>query len=367
MIDYSDPCSFAPCTGIVGGNFCRGGGDDVDDQSMSLFSGSGRRNSHASTKLHTTNPMTPRGLLMSRISEFQVKGWLSQQEHRKYSEMLLSSKQMEEKEGTDNNNNNNNDTNDENNNSSSNNKDDNGGQGDQQQQEAKQRPPEPTPMNSIEFLKNLERELDKMEMKHSGGNASTILNKTIRIANIIATPMSNAARSTPRMERPHGLSVFPEPKSAAEYNNNSNNLMMRQQQKNSQDNDENLDSNNFGSGNSPSPSIVEPKDLSKISDLSHAELEELFVEMCFFARLGFVQPPCCLKCTYRESMKDAVPNTQCPKWVVWRKSANLLLHPKQMDGNIVVVQCFAARKLLSGGTVDNFKWDKTKKILVFQG
>ena len=166
--------------------------------------------------------------------------------------------------------------------------------------------------------------------------------------------------STPRTERPHGLSVFPEPKSAYDNENAMATIHSGSM------NDENVDSNNpqqsvNGGG---SLSIVEPKDLCKTSDLSHAEIEELFVEMCFFARLGFVQPPCCLKCTYRESMKDAIPNTMCKKWVVWRKSANFLLHPKQMDGNIVVVQCHTARKLLSGETVDGYVWDKTKKLLV---
>ena len=311
MIDYSDPCSFAPCAVA-----CR---DQDLDEAVSVFgvkknAGGGNGNQFPS------NPMTPRGLLMSRISEFQVKGWLSQQEHRKYAELLTGSPKAGNNNG-----NPENDQPNENVNPNENEK----------------------PKVSIKTLQDLEKELDKMEEKFGGG--SGIFHKTKRIANILSE--SNCASYMPpgqpvhtsHAERPHGMSVFPGPKSSKDdggINKNKRNVRL-----------------------DASPSIVEPKDLSKICDLTHPELQELFVEMCFFARLGFVQPPCCLQCTYRESMKEAVPNTQCPKWVVWRKSATELLHPKNMEGNAMVVQCHAARKLLSGESVDGFRWDKKKKVL----
>jgi BRCT domain type II-containing protein len=59
-----------------------------------------------------------------------------------------------------------------------------------------------------------------------------------------------------------------------------------------------------------------------------------------------------------------VPNTSCTKWVVWRKNAQTLLHPNQMGGNIMVVQCQAARRLLAGETIGPYKWDKNKKLLI---
>ena len=47
--------------------------------------------------------------------------------------------------------------------------------------------------------------------------------------------------------------------------------------------------------------IVPPSDLQNV--LSEHAVADLFVETCFFARLGFVQPPCCMSCTYKEALK----------------------------------------------------------------
>eukprot|EP00535_Pseudo-nitzschia_heimii_P003296 CAMPEP_0197180532 /NCGR_PEP_ID=MMETSP1423-20130617/5110_1 /TAXON_ID=476441 /ORGANISM="Pseudo-nitzschia heimii, Strain UNC1101" /LENGTH=229 /DNA_ID=CAMNT_0042630621 /DNA_START=105 /DNA_END=790 /DNA_ORIENTATION=+ len=52
-------------------------------------------------------------------------------------------------------------------------------------------------------------------------------------------------------------------------------------------------------GATETPTIVSPRDLANI--LSEGTRSELFVETCFFARLGFVQPPCCMSCTYKEA------------------------------------------------------------------
>lgn len=112
------------------------------------------------------------------------------------------------------------------------------------------------------------------------------------------------------------------------------------------------------------PTIVYPKDISNC--LSEDAISELFVETCFFARLGFVQPPCCLSCTYKEALKSYKPVLQCQRWVIWRSDANKTLdpnHANDMRDNAIVVQCQSARKLIAGKMVEGFQWDKRKKIL----
>jgi hypothetical protein len=95
-------------------------------------------------------------------------------------------------------------------------------------------------------------------------------------------------------------------------------------------------------------------------------LQEMFCEMCFFARLGFVQPPSCLQCVYQESIQGTPSNPQCKRWVVWRKNARLLLHPQQLTDNVVLVECRAVRHLLEDKTVvDAHQWDKEKRQLLY--
>jgi len=116
--------------------------------------------------------------------------------------------------------------------------------------------------------------------------------------------------------------------------------------------------------NLPCPLIIKPADLwTGMGRLTEQQIQELFVEMCFFARLGFVQPPCCLQCTYRESMNKKAARF-CQRWVVWRKDASTVLHPNKLDGNILIVQCHVARSLMNGNSVEGFKWDITKKQVV---
>lgn len=111
--------------------------------------------------------------------------------------------------------------------------------------------------------------------------------------------------------------------------------------------------------------ILEPTDVWKgAAEFHEQQLQELFVEMCFFARLGFVQPPCCLQCTYRESIPKKAPKTDCQRWVVWRKDAKKVLHPNRLDGNILVIKCHVARSLLSGENVDGREWDTERKQVV---
>jgi len=111
--------------------------------------------------------------------------------------------------------------------------------------------------------------------------------------------------------------------------------------------------------------LIEPHDLwnGSVKMFDEKQLQDLFVEMCFFARLGYVQPPSCLKCAYKQSMsKDKA--CACKGWVVWRKDATTSLHPNRIDGNIVIVQCEQARKLLKGSTVDGCTWDPDQKLLI---
>jgi len=107
--------------------------------------------------------------------------------------------------------------------------------------------------------------------------------------------------------------------------------------------------------------IVTPRLLSNV--LSENQVEDLFVKTCFYARLGFIQPPCCMQCTYREAMEDAAPNTRCGRWVLWRKDATKVLHPKHLHENIIAVKCHTARQLLGGQRVDGYEWDPKKKML----
>ena len=103
-----------------------------------------------------------------------------------------------------------------------------------------------------------------------------------------------------------------------------------------------------------SPMIVELQDAA--TQMGDEQMQELFVEMCFFARLGYVQPPCCLRCTYREALKDGNAQSHCPRWVIWRKDTTQLLHPHKLEGNLLMVQCRAAGRLLAGKKIEGYEW-----------
>jgi hypothetical protein len=151
----------------------------------------------------------------------------------------------------------------------------------------------------------------------------------------------------------------------------------------------NIKNNDNSNSNTPQ-FILEPSDLwSGAVQFDPRQIQELFVEMCFFARLGFVQPPCCLQCTYRDCNDTSPTPTNnhqnhhrhpnacaaaaasnsskshnvrsCQRWVVWRKDANTLLHPNLLDGNVLIVQCQAAQRLLAGDQVDGCYWDAENK------
>ncbi len=280
-----DPCSIGPLT--CGPINC----DAVthDDENITLFSAAvaagrkGRMNGafrgpipRSNTNISSVS-LTPLEQLKQRVSDFQSRGWLSQQEHRKYMALLDTAPKGKQTGTTD------------------------------------------------YALQELTKELDTLEDKMTGGTVS--FSKQIR--QTVLTPRRAAARETRSEEN-----VTQPP---------LGNLTNRTQKK--------------------SEVIMQPKDLSK--KISSDEVEELFVETCFYARLGFVQPPCCLQCTYRESLKDATPEPQCNRWVLWRQDAKHVLHPETLKENSIFVQCHVAKDLLAGKIVDSHKWDASKKVLLF--
>ena len=93
-------------------------------------------------------------------------------------------------------------------------------------------------------------------------------------------------------------------------------------------------------------------------------VESLFVEMCFFARLGFLQPPMCLRCLYMESIEGMEEDSDCKHFCVWRRNANEALNPTSLAGNLCLVECHAARRLIEGNEVQQHYWDHIKRRLV---
>jgi hypothetical protein len=276
MLDY-DPCSLGPLTCNVG---CRA---ESDVESVSVFSGYSRR-SRMSVGTYNGEDTDPIDALVDRVALFQSKGWLSQQEYRRFSALLSTASPREDI----------------------------------------------SPVTDM-LLKDMEKELDTMEEKMNGG---TLLRKQTRLTAV--TPASSVAGPTgPR--KPFGL---------FKSNAKTPSLLAASKKGNAQD----------------GAAIVDPKTLSK--EFGDDQLSELFVETCFFARLGFVQPPCCLQCTFRESLKGAAINASCSRWVIWRRDAKHVLHPNHLCDNAIAMRCHAARKLLSGKMVEQNKWDSINKVLV---
>lgn len=125
----------------------------------------------------------------------------------------------------------------------------------------------------------------------------------------------------------------------------------------------------------PYPITKKIKGLGKVAgiSLSHEEVQNLFVEMCFYARLTFLQPPSCLRCAYRDAGLEggegdhpSQSKRSCNNLVVWRINANTshILHPDKLEGNIVLVTCSTAQTWLAGETAQEMKWDRKSKVLV---
>ena len=276
-----DPCSIGPLT--CGPINCEAA--THDDENITLFSAAARKGRmngsfrgpipRSSTMVSNTS-LSPLDQLKERVSDFQSRGWLSQQEHRKYMALLDTAPPSGGREA-----------------------------------------------GMIDHVqKELIKELDLLEDKMTGGTASFA--KQIR-KEVLTPKLGAIARSNSEQQhKPLGNVTNQLPKSQI---------------------------------------IVEASDLAH--KLSKESIQDLFVETCFYARLGFVQPPCCLQCTYMESQKDATPDPDCNRWVVWRRDARHVLHPETLEENTIFVQCHAARDLLAGKVVDGHKWEGSKKVLLF--
>lgn len=108
--------------------------------------------------------------------------------------------------------------------------------------------------------------------------------------------------------------------------------------------------------------VTQLKDLHGI--ISHEEVQNIFVEMCTFARMGFVQPTTCLECAYSCSSCDENPT--CGNLLVWRQNAGEehSLQPKTLEGNILFVTCSTAQAWMRGDEAYGKKWDSKNKLLV---
>ncbi|KAL7553890.1 hypothetical protein ACHAWF_017232 [Thalassiosira exigua] len=105
-------------------------------------------------------------------------------------------------------------------------------------------------------------------------------------------------------------------------------------------------------------------------------MSDLFVTMCFFARLGFVQPPCCLRCAYRSagcgedegdgSSPGAAADGPCGELVPWRRDAGIPLHPDMLEGNVVFVTCTTAKSLVNGDAYPSIRWDTRNRRLLHE-
>lgn len=88
-------------------------------------------------------------------------------------------------------------------------------------------------------------------------------------------------------------------------------------------------------------------------------IKELFVEMCFYARLGYIQPPRCLHCTYTEcytgntTAASSSTTTLCHRYVIWRKDTNLVLDPDTIASNILILPCYLVQQLLNHSDDDD--------------
>lgn len=68
-------------------------------------------------------------------------------------------------------------------------------------------------------------------------------------------------------------------------------------------------------------------------------IEEIFVGMMVFAKLGFSQPPCCLRCAHACSTGEGGEvDVSCENFVLWRKKANILIQPNSMKENMVIMK-----------------------------
>ena len=106
--------------------------------------------------------------------------------------------------------------------------------------------------------------------------------------------------------------------------------------------------------------------------LTSSDLQDLFVEMCFYARLRFLQPPCCLYCSYKKSKGSKVAakddNRSCRRLVIWREDATKVLCKNKLAGNLLLVQCQHAQNLLRGHSLSTsdsiWSWDPLQQKVI---
>lgn len=292
-----DPCSIGPLT--CGPMNCQEATTANDDKHTTLFTVASQKGlggfrgpiSRSNTNLSNAS-MTPLENLKQRVSDFQSRGWLSQQEFRQYMALLETAPRSKETNGT---------------------------------------------VTADYVQSELTDKLDMLEDQMTGGKM--MLARNTRKS--VLTPRRSAQRNDTTVEKENSDSQVEPPSVRSEPLGDATNK----------------------SDNAKSLLIADAKDLAQ--QLSEDQIQQMFVETCFFARLGFVQPPCCLKCSYRESLKEATPKTSCASWVVWRREAKHILHPHYMKKNAILVKCHVARKLLAGKLVDAHKWDEVNKVLLF--
>jgi hypothetical protein len=157
----------------------------------------------------------------------------------------------------------------------------------------------------------------------------------------------------------------------------------------------------------------EQQQATEEADNTSSHLSELFITMCFFARLGFIQPPCCLHCAYHHASQattttaddsnnnnnnDATTTvsniSECYNLIPWRIDTSILLHPSQLttplpkttttsikenneeennsdsesnsSSNIVFLTCTTAQCLVNGDSYPSLRWDsRNKQLLLF--
>jgi hypothetical protein len=103
--------------------------------------------------------------------------------------------------------------------------------------------------------------------------------------------------------------------------------------------------------------------------LGTKEMENLFIDMSFYARLGFLQAPSCLKCAYRDAhagtdYRESIAAKGCGGLLLWRKDTALPIHPDNMQSNSVVITCQTAKAFMRGESVAGVHWDKDSQKLV---
>lgn len=302
---------------------------DVDDDDSTeagtslLFNKATKTKKNRTTKslssVYESDPHVQREVLTERLAAFQARGWLSQMEYRKYSAYLSTF----DYDGSNNNN------------------------------------PnsigryEGGTMRSVRPFRELETELNLLEDRNTTSSSSSA-----RGTDAAAKAGARTAVGPPAPGRRASRGLTP--KAAAGGSGRRPLAVATSRVVNE------LAGGPAGGG---IPSVVDPADLA--GSMSDHHVSELFVEVCFFARLGFVQPPRCLRCTYREATTvpgaaawAGRPDLACKRWVIWRRDAQQPLHPHHLCDNAIAVQCHAARKLVAGKVVDGCRWDGATKTLI---